>query len=158
MRPGRVEHALHVRRRGGGDEDGVLLGQQHDELAVRAVAPHRAVAAAPELEAVTLPPVRVGLGRVRRVQREGGLGPPLGQDLPPAVRAPVEVELAEAREHLRRQVQPGEGDVPPGGVLVPPAGGDAERLEQPRPQVVGQRRPRDGLQDGAQSVYVAGLL
>ncbi len=137
VRPHLVEHALHVRALRGHRHHRVRLGQDQRELAVRAggAVP---MPADPELEAVPLPPVRIGIGGGHL--RPGGLGDPLGRQqlfaLPDAV---VQVELSQLGDGLGGRVEPQVGCFVAGVVAPPPVRADAQRLEQPGPQEVGQR-------------------
>ena len=110
VRPERVQHALHVggvRRRG---DHGVVLGQDHAELPVRAVAAV-AVPRHPELEAVALAPVRVRLVRVGHLA-PGRLIDPRVAEQPPAVPdAALQVEQAELGDGVGGGVQTAEAEV-----------------------------------------------
>ncbi len=142
--PRQVERLLHVRGLRRDRDDGVVLGQHQAELSVGAVAAE-AVAGQPVLEPVALLPVGVvgvclGLAgtserpRRRDLHRRGGVDPLLGQELPVAPPAPLEEELAQPRDRVRRGEEPGESDLP-AAALLPAERADPERVEQARPQV-----------------------
>src|SRR5438270_8300647 len=101
MLPGRIHHRLHVGHAAGDGEHGILFRHHDAELAEGAVAPERAVPAAPELVAVPLRPV-AGLARAvgdllaRRLRH-----PALGHELAPFPLSLLEIELAEPRDVLR---------------------------------------------------------
>ena len=82
MGPYRVEDVLHVLGRGGGGDHRVLFGKHHAEPPVCAVAAVP-VSGHPELEPVSLSPVRIWLVRSFRFQlHPGGLGDPLLRQQP----------------------------------------------------------------------------
>ena len=150
--PHQVHHAAHVLRAAGDRDDRVLLGHHDAELAERAVAAVDAVAAAPELVAVALLPVALRVAAVRHLARRGRLDPRGGQQLPPLPLALLQVELAEARDVLGPHAQAEAAERHPLLVGVPGRVLDAERLEEPRPQVVEHASAGDLLHDRREHV------
>ena len=121
-------------------------------LAEGAVAAVEAVAAAPELIAVALVPVALRVAAVRGLARGGRRHPLGGQELPALPRAALQVELAEAGDVLGRRVEPEAPERDSLWARVPLRVADAERLEQPRPQVLDERLAGHLLDDGGQHV------
>src|SRR5262249_42782094 len=130
--PDQVEHRLHILHAAGDRDHGVLFGEDEAILSERAVAAVGAMAAAPELVAVALVPVVLGVAAVRSLPRRGRLAPGLGHELFPLPLPLLEVELAEPGDVLGADAEPvaAEADTlradAPGRVL------DAQRLEQAR--------------------------
>src|SRR5207244_5097254 len=121
----------------------------HDaELAVGAVAAVSAVPAAPELVAVTLVPVALRVAAVGGLPGRRRLDPRGRDQLPAVPLAFLKVQLAEFGDVLGADAQAvaAERDAlragAPGRVL------DAQRLEQPRAQVVKHRLAGRLLDDG----------
>ena len=144
VRPHGVQHRLHRLGAGGHGDHRVLLGQDDAELPEGAIAAV-AVPGHPELEAVALAPVGVVL-LVRGVDLPGRRlrDVALRQQLDVVPAAALQVQLAELGDVLGAGEQAAEALLPAGRPGQPADLADAERVEQPRPQVLGSaacRRP-----------------
>ena len=114
------------------------FGKHHAELPVRAVAAVP-VSGHPELEPVSLSPVRIWLVRSFRFQHPGGLGDPLLRQQPLTVPdSTLQVQQPEPGDRIRGRVEPGVSDIATIRVLLPADLTDAQRVEQPRAQVCGE--------------------
>ncbi len=151
MLPDQVQDLLHVLALRGHRDHRVLLGQHQAVLPVRPVSAV-AVPGPPELEAVAVAPVRHG--RVGGLDvHTAGLGhPPFGQQ-PFALPHPVpQVQQTEPGDRLGGGVQAAEAQLAPRPVPRPRHLFDAQRVQQPRPQVLGQRLTGDPLEYRRQRV------
>ncbi len=110
----------------------------------------------PELVAVALPPVGAGLARVADLLRRCLGHPLLGDELGSLPAAPLQVQQPELGDVLGAGVQATEALFAPGREGLPADMPDTERVEQPGPQVLGERHPRITLNDAGQRVR-AGL-
>ena len=147
--PHQVEHRLHVLGAGEHRHHRVVLGQHDHVLTERAVAAV-AVLRHPQLEAVALLPIRLLALRVGDVHRRRVGDPPLGQQPATVPHAVVEVQLTEPGDGVEVGVHAGEAHVETGAQLCPAQVGDADRVEDARPQVVDEPFAGQVLQDRRQ--------
>src|ERR1035437_5395186 len=119
MVPHQVHDGLHFVGAGRDREHGILLRHDDAELAVPPVAAIKARPAAPELIAVTLLPVTLGIAAVRGLTGGGFLDPCRREELLAAPLSLLQIELAELGDILSAETQP------------PATGGNALRASFP---------------------------
>src|SRR5256885_1834428 len=131
-----VQLALHIARIRSKGDHGILLRQHHTELAVRAVAAVRAMAAAPKLKTIPLVPIPGGIAAVGALFRGGLFDPGGGNKLVTFPQPLLEIKLPELRNVLSSNVQAEPAEIDAFGIRAPFRIFDAQRLEQPGPQVI----------------------
>ena len=150
--PDEVENVPDLRRARGNGDDGVLLGHDEGELAAGAGGPIGPVAVTPELVSVSLVPGAVGIAAVGGLPAGGLLHPLGGQQLFALPLAPLQIQLPEAGDRLRRDAQPESAVRDALGIGAPGRLHDAQRVQQPRAQIVQQVLPGDRVHNRRQHV------
>src|SRR5262245_66184107 len=106
------------------------------------------MAAAPELVAVALVPVALGVAAVRRLARRGRLDPGLGQELLALPLPLLKVNLTETGDVLGADAEPVSAEADPLRADAPGWVLDSQRLEQARAEVVEHGLAGRFLNDG----------
>jgi hypothetical protein len=156
--PHEVHHGLHVARPAGDGHHGILNRHHDAELAEGSVSAIDAVTTTPELVAVALVPIALRVAAVGGLAQRGRFDP-LRRDQALALPHPfLKVELAEARDVLRRHAEPEAAERDALRALFPGRVPDPERCEQARAEVVDQLRARRLLDDRRQHVGRRGVV
>ena len=158
---GGIQFGLDVAAAGGDGHGDVVLRHHQRDLPGVAVPAEAVVAAHPELEAIALVPV----GRTSPGDRgvldllARGHGDVVARDeLPPVPDAALEPELRERGDLLDAQPEAPPADVDAVGVALPRDFAEAQRIEEPRPQVFRNPQARDLLDHRGEHERRAGVV
>lgn len=156
--PDEVEDGLHIGESGGDGDDGVVLREDDAVLAEGAVGAVGVVAALPELVAIALVPVAIGVAAVGGLEGGGGVDVGFWEELFAVPGSVLEIELTEGGDVFGADAEAVAADGDSLGVGFPGGVLDAEGLEESWLEVFEEGHAGGFLDDGGEHEGCGGVV